>query len=80
MSNNPTKRSSEPSTSRVARRKRLKSSEMEELLRDSDEDVYAGSDVDDLDYIADEDDASSESAEDEKEEKVEAVPEQRFDA
>ncbi|CAG5052086.1 unnamed protein product [Parnassius apollo] len=83
MSNNskPTKRSSEPSTSRVARRKRLNSSEVEELLRDSDEDVYAGSDVDDLENIADEGDASSESAADEEEEEnVEAVPEQRFDA
>ncbi|CAG5023050.1 unnamed protein product [Parnassius apollo] len=83
MSNNPkpTKRSSEPSTSRVARRKRLNSSEVEEFLRDSDEDVYAGSDVDDLDYIADESDASSESAGDEEEEEnVEALPEQRFDA
>ncbi|CAG5000879.1 unnamed protein product [Parnassius apollo] len=80
MSNNPkpTKRSSEPSTSRVARRKRLNSSEVEEFLRDSDEDVYAGSDVDNL---ADEGDASSESAGDEEEEEnVEAVPEQRFDA
>ncbi|CAG5006200.1 unnamed protein product [Parnassius apollo] len=83
MSSNPKpiKSSSEPSTSRVARRKRLNSSEVEEFLRDSDEDVYAGSDVDYLNYIADEGDASSESAGDEEEEEnVEAVPEQRFDA
>ncbi|CAG5008799.1 unnamed protein product [Parnassius apollo] len=42
---------------------------------------FTRSDVDDSDYIADEGDASSESAGDEEEEEiVEAVPEQHFDA
>ncbi|XP_011136852.1 uncharacterized protein LOC105181649 isoform X2 [Harpegnathos saltator] len=31
-------------------KKRLKSTDVEELLLDSDDDIYAGSDVDDRDY------------------------------
>ncbi|GBP56357.1 hypothetical protein EVAR_43296_1 [Eumeta japonica] len=51
--------------------KAIKSAEVEEYLRESDDDVFVGSDVDDIDYIADEWNESSESKEEEREEEVE---------
>ncbi|XP_014484873.1 PREDICTED: piggyBac transposable element-derived protein 4-like isoform X2 [Dinoponera quadriceps] len=46
-------------------RKRLKSIEVEELLLDSDDDFYAGSDIDDINYEFIDSESDSESEEDE---------------
>ncbi|XP_011146244.2 piggyBac transposable element-derived protein 4-like isoform X2 [Harpegnathos saltator] len=46
-------------------KKRLKSTDVEELLLDSDDDIYAGSDVDDIDYDFGDSEINSESEEDE---------------
>ncbi|XP_063380254.1 piggyBac transposable element-derived protein 4-like [Cydia fagiglandana] len=61
------KRSAKLSTSRVSSRKRLKSAAVEEFLQESDEEIYADSDVDDIDYVADKGNASSESEDEEEE-------------
>lgn len=45
-------------------KKRLRSAELEDLLRDSDEDIYAGSDVNEIDYNPSEDSESSSESED----------------